>query len=176
VFSELYRSTMVRSGATAAYFFTTDDFRRLKESVGSELHLFVSGMDDRTAAAGLFTEHGGIVQAHLVGTNDEFRALSPLKLLLDDVRRWSSQRGDHVLHLGGGRGGREDSLLAFKARFSPRRHQFSVGRWILDQDAYADLSATRAMRAAAAGSGASDPGWFPAYRAPLTRAGASDPT
>ena len=93
-FTELYRATMLRTRCGGLYFFSIDDFR--EPEAGSRLEtsparsLISTG---QPAAAGLFTEHDGIVQAHLVGTNDEFRALSPLKLLLDDARSWASERG-----------------------------------------------------------------------------------
>jgi lipid II:glycine glycyltransferase (peptidoglycan interpeptide bridge formation enzyme) len=167
IFEELYRATMIRSRAAATYFFSLDDLRGLKAALGPELHLFLTELDGRTAAAGLFTEHRGVLQAHLVGTNDEFRAWSPLKVLLDDVRRWASERGNDVLHLGGGRGGRDDSLLAFKRRFSPRRHAFSIGRWVLDPSAYATLARAWSMRINDAGHVIGDPSFFPTYRYPI---------
>jgi hypothetical protein len=167
IFEELYRATMIRTRAAATYFFSLDDFRGLKAALGPELHLFITELDGRTAAAGLFTEHRGIVQAHLVGTDDEFRAWSPLKLLLDDVRRWASEGGNEVLHLGGGRGGRDDSLLAFKGRFSARRHPFSIGRWVLDPSAYTTLAAAWSKRINDAGNVSGNPSFFPAYRYPL---------
>ena len=131
----------------------------------------VTELDGRTVAAGLFTEHRGIVQAHLVGTDDEFREWSPLKLLLDDVRRWASERGNDILHLGGGRGGRDDSLLAFKRRFSPQSHRFSVGRWVLDPAAYAHLAEIWRNRVKDAANAGMDPSYFPPYRSPLDGAG-----
>ena len=164
VFANLYRATMVRNRAQEPYFFTVNDFRRLKAELGSELHLLVTEMEGRTVAAGLFMEHRGIVQAHLVGTDDEFREWSPLKLLLDDVRRWASERGNHVLHLGGGRSGRDDSLLSFKRRFSPLRFGFAVGRWVLDPDAYATLVSTWEARTRGTGHAVADHTYFPAYR------------
>jgi|GEM_PF-876089 len=166
-FGDLYRETMIRAGATITYFFSNDDLRRLKVALGAELHLFVAEMDGRIASACLFTEHRSIVQAHLVGSNDEFRAWSPFKLLLDDVRGWSRRRGNEVLHLGGGRGGRDDSLLAFKRRFSPRRHRFSIGRWVLDPAAYTRLTSEHSTRIKAAGRVITDPTYFPAYRSSL---------
>jgi hypothetical protein len=165
-FTALHRATMMRTRAAAEYFFSVDDFRTLKEALGDELHLFVTEIDGRAAATGLFTEHGGIVEAHLVGTDDELREWSPLKVLLDDVRRWAAQRNNDVLHLGGGRGGRDDSLLAFKRRFSPRSHRFSVGRWVLDTEAYARLTSTWRGTKDARSPGA-DPSYFPAYRSPV---------
>jgi hypothetical protein len=112
-------------------------------------------------------EFEGIVHAHLVGTDERHQRLSPLKVMLDDARIWARERGNRVLHLGGGRGGREDSLLAFKGRFSPRRHAFHTGRWILDASRYAELTERRSRFATERGLAAGDPGWFPAYRAPL---------
>jgi ribosomal protein S18 acetylase RimI-like enzyme len=169
IFTALYRDTMTRTRAAESYFYVEEDFRALKSELGEELHLFVTEADGRTAAAGLFTEHQGIVQAHLVGTDEAFRAWSPLKLLLDDVRSWASERGDHVFHLGGGRGGRDDSLMAFKRRFSALRFRFAVGRWVLDPVAYADLIAAHRTRTADAGWILADRAYFPSYRTPVTK-------
>ena len=162
-FVRLYRLTMDRSGAEDRYLLTSDDVRRFRATVAPHVHLFVTRLDTTIAAVGLFTEFNGIVQAHLVGTNDELRGLSPLKVHLDDARHWAHERGDRVLHLGGGRGGEEDSLLAFKGRFSPRRHTFYTGRWVVRPKDYAEFSR---RRVAAIGRDVAT-SFFPAYRAPL---------
>ena len=162
-FTRLYGETMERSGAGAEYMLALDDVRRLRKALGGRLHLLVTRSGDTVAAACLFTELDGNVQAHLAGTNEDLRHLSPLKVLLDDARSWARDRGDHVLHLGGGRGGQEDSLFAFKARFSRRRHAFHTGRWILEPRLYRELVAARGRAL-----GSCDPKgerFFPAYRA-----------
>jgi hypothetical protein len=168
-FVRLYRETMDRTGAAALYYVDVADVDRLRLALEDAIHLLVTRVNGEVAAAGLFTEFGGIVQAHLVGIAVEMRALSPLKLLLDDARSWAHLRGDTILHLGGGRGGEEDSLFAFKARFSPRRHAFHVGRWIVDPGRYKDLVAAR--HAVAPRRSTPDAGFFPAYRAPVNQAG-----
>lgn len=172
-FASLYAKTMARNRADSAYEVTRDDAVRLRDSLGGRLHLLVTRLEGAVVAAGLFTESDGIVQAHLVGTDDAQRQLSPLKVLLDDARRWARGRGDRVLHLGGGRGGRDDSLFAFKRRFSSRRHSFHTGRWILDADAYGELAARRRRFAIDRGVDIEDPGWFPAYRAPIVESASS---
>jgi len=159
-FTRLYGETMERSGAGAEYMMGLSDVHRLREALGGRLHLLVTRWKDAVGAACLFTELDGIVQAHLAGTNEDLRHLSPLKVLLDDARSWARSRGDHVLHLGGGRAGKEDSLFAFKARFSPNRHAFHTGRWILEPRLYRDFVTTRSCSL-----GACDEGYFPAYRA-----------
>ncbi|HLO36736.1 MAG TPA: hypothetical protein VK194_11660, partial [Candidatus Deferrimicrobium sp.] len=63
------------------------------------------------------------------------------------------------------RGGAHDSLLWFKSRFSPRRHTFQTGRWVLDPVTTAELSEAR--RAALEPGTRLDPGFFPEYRAPI---------
>lgn len=162
-FTRLYGETMQRSGAGAEYMMGLSDVRRLREALGGRLHLLVTRWKDTVGAACLFTELNGIVQAHLAGTNEDLRHLSPLKVLLDDARSWARSRGDHVLHLGGGRAGKEDSLFAFKARFSPNRHAFHTGRWILEPQLYRELVAARWRSLGVCIR--TEEGYFPAYRA-----------
>jgi len=166
-FARLYEGTMARNRAASSYAVSRDDALRLRDELGGHLHLLVTRLDGVVVGAGLFTEFDRIVQAHLVGTDDSERRLSPLKVLLDDARIWATERKNKVLHLGGGRGGREDSLLAFKGRFSSRRHVFYSGRWILDPAGYAELVDRQARYAAVRGIPGGDASWFPAYRAPL---------
>ncbi len=161
-FAALYRETMDRNDASAYYYFDEADFERLRAALDDRLQLLVTMVDDAVAAAGLVTEFEGIVQVHLAASSDAWRHRSPTKVLLDDAIRWARDRGNVVLHLGGGRGGREDSLFWFKSRFSPQRHDFHTGRWIIDRSTYDRLTE------AASGSKAVPPdtGFFPAYRAP----------
>jgi hypothetical protein len=170
-FVDLYQATMTRLRAHPRYHLSKDDVDRFRVALGDHVHLLVTRQGDRFAAAGLFTELGGIVQAHLIGTAVELRSLSPQKILFDDAREWAHRRGAHTLHLGGGFRGRDDTLMAFKRRFSARRHPFHTGRWILDRDRYDEL----VDRVPAGSSPSSD--FFPAYRsaheaAPARRSGA----
>lgn len=161
-FVRLYRETMVRSGAASRYFLQSEDVQRLHRALDGRIHLLATRLEDTLGAIGLFTEHNGIVQAHLVGTNEELRQYSPLKVLLDDARRWARERGNVALHLGGGRGGQNDSLLAFKGRFSNRRHWFYTGQWILDPVRYDKLVGDRENVFPETAQSS----FFPLYRAP----------
>jgi hypothetical protein len=166
-FVTLYHLTMEKNRALKNYFFSIEDLRRLKRALGSSARLMLTFCGANMAAAGIFIEYRGIVQAHLAGVNPDMIALSPLKVLLDDVRRWAKDRGNRVFHLGGGRSGRSDSLMAFKARFSARRHDFCTGRWVLDPSAYCWLASEHLRRAKEASQVIADDDYFPAYRAPL---------
>lgn len=152
-FARFYHAAMLRNRAARAYFFPLDYFRRLRQALGENLFLMLTRQGDTIASAAIVSEYRGIVGSHFAMNNPECLALAPTKTLLDDVRRWAAARGNRVLHLGGGRGSAPDSLFAFKAAFSDRRHRFYTGRWVLDVRRYEELSAGRV-----------DGAWFPAYR------------
>jgi hypothetical protein len=162
-FVRVYTESMDRNGAGSFYRFTAEDFAFLRDELPDRLHLLLTRRGEEIVAGGLFTESSGIVQAHLMGTATAHLSTSPGKALLDGAQRWARSRGYPVLHLGGGRGGRRDSLFRFKREFSRRRHVFSTGRWVLNAAAYKDLCRTCDTRQGPA----TDAGnYFPAYRAP----------
>jgi len=142
-FKHLYWATMARRSATPFYFFEDAYFDRLRDALGENLHLCVVEKDGVIAAVGLFVETNGIVQYHLSGTGDAFRTVQPTKLMMHFVRGWAKDRGNQVLHLGGGVGGDSDSLLQFKIGFSPLRHTFNTLRMVTDEPEYDRLVAAR---------------------------------
>lgn len=173
-FCRIYHETMRRVGAAERYFFPLSYFKRLREGLGERLHLFVCLQDGKTLGGGLFVACNGILQYHLGGTLDEALDLSPIKLLLDEVRLWGTRQGLQVLHLGGGTTSRrDDPLLYFKRGFSNRSHEFAAWRWVVipkDHERLCDEKAhwneQQALQPAA-------PDYFPAYRCPCVARGAS---
>jgi ribosomal protein S18 acetylase RimI-like enzyme len=159
-FKHLYRATMARRSAAPFYFFEDAYFDGLRDALGESLHLCVVEKDSAIAAVGLFVETNGIVQYHLSGTDDAFQMVQPTKLMMHFVRGWARDRGDLVLHLGGGVGGDSDSLLQFKVGFSPLRHTFATLRMVMDEHEYGRLVAAHVPPL--------DPnersGFFPLYR------------
>jgi hypothetical protein len=159
-FVRLYHQTMRRNNAAPHYFFSKDFLERLREALAPGVSIHLARMDGRTVAAVFITEFCGIVQYLLGGVDDAVYHLSPLKPLLDGVRQWARERGNHTLHLGGGRRCQDDDpLFYFKAGFSSRRHCFYTGRWILDRERYDGLVALRNQQFPT--------DYFPAYRTPL---------
>ena len=142
-FKHLYRATMARRSAAEYYYFDDAYFDRLRDVLGDRLHLCVVEKDGDIAAAGMFFETNGIVQYHLSGTSDTFRVVQPTKVMMHFIGSWAKDRGNHVLHLGGGVGGDSDSLLQFKMGFSPLRHAFSTLRMVVDEVEYGRLVAAR---------------------------------
>lgn len=157
-FVSFYRDTMRRNDASDRYLFSDEYFAALRRALGDRAHLVVATVEDEVAGALLLVLEDGIATAHLTGLNPSFTWLSPLKPLLDRSCDLAHELGARLLHLGAGRGGSEDKLFDFKARFSPIRHEFVAGRFVLDAAANARLMRGRDPRSR----------FFPAYRAPAT--------
>jgi Acetyltransferase (GNAT) domain len=136
----IYGQTMERLQANQFYRFPVQYFYDLRAALGTRLH-FCSVFDARgeLACGALFTETQDIVQYHLSGTADRFFADAPSKLMLHEATLWAKRLGYKVLHLGGGRGNRADSLFHFKAGFSPLRSDFLTLRLVCDEGKYASL-------------------------------------
>jgi Acetyltransferase (GNAT) domain len=165
-FLEIYRETMDRVQAKDSYYFGREYFARLGEMPG-HVHCGVVESEGRPAAACIFFECGGIVQAHLGGTKSEFLTRSPFHLLLYSAAQWAKSRGNRYLHIGGGVGGARDRLLQFKRGFSRLRFSFSTLRLITDHGKYRDLTTRRARTANVPVEDFSGRDFFPAYRAPV---------
>ncbi|WP_397568866.1 GNAT family N-acetyltransferase [Schlesneria sp. T3-172] len=163
-FFRAYTETMQRVNANEHYFFSREYFAQLRASIGDVLHLAICHKEGAVTCGALFSEVCGIVQYHLSGTTEEFHSQYPTKVMLDSVRTWAKERGNHTMHLGGGYGGSEDSLFQFKAGFSHLRSPFYTWRLIADPVTYQDLCRQWEARS---GKTASPPdAFFPAYRAP----------
>lgn len=153
-FITLYLDTMRRQNAAAEYYFSCEYLSGLWQQFRGRVHLGVVEVGGVIVCAGLFSESSGVVQYHLSGTAEQALPLSPLKSLINHARQWATQRGADVLHLGGGLGAAQDSLMHFKAGFGDSRHSFKTWRVVLDERRYVELSAPEAEST----------GFFPAYR------------
>lgn len=139
-FMDAYRDTMRRVGAKEFYLFSDNYFDDLRSTLEDKLNLWtVLSPDGEFAAGGVFTVINGIVEYHLGGTANKFLAAAPSKLMFSDVRNWGKEAGNRAFHLGGGLGGKADSLFQFKAGFSQNYADFFTFRMILDQQKYDQL-------------------------------------
>jgi hypothetical protein len=166
-FCRIYHETMRRVGAAERYFFPLSYFERLREGLGSRLHLFVCLRAGKAVCAGLFVACHGILQYHLGGTLDDALNLAPMKLLIDEVRLWATGQGLRVLHLGGGTtASPEDPLLFFKQGFSDRSHEFAAWRWVVVPEVHQRLCEEKVRWNEQHGLRPTVPHFFPAYRCP----------
>ncbi|HKW91847.1 MAG TPA: GNAT family N-acetyltransferase [Methylomirabilota bacterium] len=163
---EIYRETMDRVKAKDSYYFGRDYFARLGE-MPAHVHCCLVESAGRPAAACVFFECDGIVQAHLGGTKSEFLSRSPFHLLLYYAALWAKSRGNRYLHIGGGVGASNDGLLQFKRGFSPLLFPFSTLRLVTDRETYRQLITRRARSANVPVEEFAGREFFPAYRASL---------
>ncbi|HIK56791.1 MAG TPA: GNAT family N-acetyltransferase [Synechococcales cyanobacterium M55_K2018_004] len=167
VFNSIYEETMDRVGAAKSFYFGHDYFYQLAEELGEHLHLGVVELEGQVICVALYTECCGIVQYHLSGTKTEFVRQSPSVLLNDYVRFWAKERGNKVMHLGGGVGGAKDSLFHFKAGFSPLTCRLPVLRLITNPQEYRRLVELHAQGLRTSVEQLVETNFFPAYRSPL---------
>jgi hypothetical protein len=161
-FLRAYHETMDRAGAEEYYYFNKPYFEFMLREMAEFAHLFSCKYEGKTVCAGIFSQCKGFVQAHLAGTLTEYARVSPMKLVFDTVRQWGYEQGARVFNIGGGVGGRDDSLLAFKRAFSDREHTYSVWRHVVDDNKYQELH----RQACGMYGGEPDGFYFPIYRHP----------
>jgi len=166
-FLRLYEDTMKRVNAEKQYFFTRDYFWRLREVMGSHIHLFVAEYDGKMVGGSIFIQTGSIVQYHLSASDLSFKRASGSKLILDEARSWAKESGGKFLHLGGGVGAQEDNLFLFKSGFSSLRHQFVVWRLIVEQGIYESLVEHHRHMLGNNDHPQNIKDFFPLYRAPI---------
>lgn len=156
---DVYHDNMRRVGATSYYFFTREHLAAMHDAVGDRMHLAVALEGDEVVGGNTFFEHEGIATGYVSSTRRAPRRYAD-ELLYDEVRRWCKERGDTVFHLGGGKGGCNDSLFSYKAGFSPSRHPFHTWRVVTDPSAYRELVRQRRPEADPEDLSAT----FPSYR------------
>jgi Acetyltransferase (GNAT) domain len=166
-FIEMYYDTMDRVGAARDYYFGREYFAQLLADMPGVAHLYVCRDGGLPVAGGIFTICQRLVQWYLSGSRPDYDGPPPTKLMFDVARRWAIDQGAHTLHLGGGVGGRRDSLYHFKRGFTHREHTYALWRCIVDENVYAGLVRSSCQEAGCL----PDDSYFPRYRHPALRGG-----
>jgi hypothetical protein len=155
-FIDIYEETMNRVKASPPYFFSAEYFYNFLDSIDSFILLaFYKG---KPVSGSLCSVCGGIMQAHLSATRNDFLYLSPLKLVWDELRLFGVDQGFRILHLGGGIWNDSDSLFLFKSQFSKQLYPFKIWKYIHNQSVYDSMLLQRF------GPNVPDNSFFPLYR------------
>lgn len=153
-FISIYYETMDRVNAAPGYYFSRAYFYEFLDNADFDSKLLLAVKDDKAVAGAIFTFTDKIMQYHLAGTTEQFIKDTPMKLILDEARLLGNESTAESLHLGGGVGGSDDdSLFRFKSGFSKDFKQFSIWKWIVNQELYDELSREKQPS-----------GFFPLYR------------
>jgi hypothetical protein len=154
-FVPVYEASMRRAGASDYYFFGPEYWSGLLASVPLVRSDVLS--EGRLVASVLGMGEPPWLHYHLGGSVDGAGRSGASHLALLGLAEWGQRQGYSLLHLGGGVGGREDTLLEYKLRFAPDGlRPAAVGKALHDPAAYAELTGSAEVDWA---------GFFPAYRA-----------
>lgn len=158
-FIEIYHRTMDRLNANKIFYFDRDYFQELMESqlLSCKIWFAIHHETKDIIACAFATQTGEICHLELMGTNEAYFNLSPSRILYDHARATLKGGDIKYLVLGGGSGGREGSLMRFKASFTQNYADFRVWKYIAMPEAYASLL-SESQRV-------SDTNFFPRYRA-----------
>ena len=155
-FVAVYEETMRRNDASPFYFFD-DAYWEALLGVDPLVRVDVRGEGELLSSV-LGMGAPPWLHYHLGGTAGDGMRRGASHLALYSLAVWGKEHGYTTLHLGGGVGGREDSLREYKRRFAPDGLVPAViGKAVHDEAAY--------LRAAGADAIDWD-GFFPAFRAP----------
>jgi hypothetical protein len=152
-FVALYEETMRRAGATGFYFFAPAYWKALERT--GMLIRFDAIAGGEVVASALCLASPPWLHYHLGAVSEAGRKLGATTLVLYEAAVWAQGRGYERFHLGGGVGGRRDSLHEFKRRFDPAGEcEVAIGKLVHDEDTYRALG----------GDPTDLTGYFPAYR------------
>lgn len=156
-FVALYHENMKRVNANPIYYFSKPYFKDLLNANEFEtiMMLAFDKKSKKPAGGAIFVKHGLFVQYHLSGVKEEFLTLNPVKLMIDEMRKIAIQQGCCFFNLGGGVGGKEDSLFYFKSGYSKEFVPFKVWKFIALPKIYGLLSKNNST---------DDSDFFPKYR------------
>ncbi|MET3114699.1 lipid II:glycine glycyltransferase (peptidoglycan interpeptide bridge formation enzyme) [Pedobacter sp. CG_S7] len=137
IFITIYEENMIRLNADDSYFFTEEYCIKLLHSKEYEAKLYFVYNENGNPICGtiiVFTNQ--IIQGHLLATREEFKSVSPAKLLVDEISVIGRNKGMKYYNLGGGLGYKEDSLYNWKIKFSNLTFDHKSWRYIVNPKAY----------------------------------------
>lgn len=156
LFTAMYNQNMLRVGAQQSYFFDEDYFNSLLNNPDFSCKLMLIYEGDEMICGAIVMWSDGVIRNHLSATSESHVRLSPSKLITDEISLLGRQLGMKYFHLGGGVGGKEDTLFSFKSAFSDLVLEDNIWCFIADEQAYNQLVKENDIKA--------DEGYFPLYR------------
>lgn len=138
-FVSIYIENMKRIGASDYYLFDEKYFMNMLSSDEFSSKILMVYLADKPVCGTIITYTKSIIQGHLIGTRSDYLKDSPAKLLVDEITILGRKLGMRYFHLGGGLGGKEDSLFKWKAGFSDLFLNFYTFRHIVNEQEYANL-------------------------------------
>ncbi|WP_405469649.1 peptidoglycan bridge formation glycyltransferase FemA/FemB family protein [Morganella morganii] len=122
----LYKKTMDKNIADKFYYFSEDYFLKLQSI--KNIELLEIKYQEEPISMGFFMYGPELSHYHLSANNSQYQKENGNYLLLDSAFESAKEKGCKYMLLGGGRtSSPNDSLLAFKSKFSPLTLPFYIG-------------------------------------------------
>ena len=158
-FIDLYYENMDRVKADKKYYFSKQYFFDFINSADYKTDvLFALNRESKQIiSAAMMVKTNNIIQYHISGTKNDYLNLSPIRLLIDEMRLRGTAENYSYFNLGGGLGNNEDELFRFKSSFSKDFKSFNVWKHIALPEIYNNLVKEKEMSNA-------ETKFFPLYR------------
>lgn len=159
IFKQIYDSTMDKDNADSYYYFDDEFYSSILNNLNYQSEIFYAqAQDGEIIAASIMLFANGRLNYHLSGSKREYQKFAPTNLLLYEAALWGCKNSMKSFHLGGGLGGKQDSLFAFKKAFNRKDPlPYYIGQKIFNKEAYENLINIRNEEITGS--------FFPAYRA-----------
>jgi len=139
LFTNLYKQSMTRVGATSFYMFDEEYFTALLKSDQCKAKLLMVYFEEKLICGSIVTETQDVLQAHLLATDKNYLKYSPAKYIIDEICLMGRQHGKKYFNLGGGVGFKDNSLLEWKLGFSDLVLPHQSWRFVVNQQVYNEL-------------------------------------
>ena len=141
VFKDLYYENMDRVKAEKSYYFSKDYIVEFLNSKDFDAEILFAVLEETNEiiSGAIMVKTNNIVQYHISGTRDKYLHLTPIRILIDEMRIMATEQKYTFFNLGGGLGSAEDSLFTFKASFSKDFKVFEVWKHIINPNVYNNL-------------------------------------
>ncbi|RZJ77941.1 MAG: GNAT family N-acetyltransferase [Flavobacterium sp.] len=139
-FTCMYNDNMQRLHADASYFYNEEYFTEILKNNESGSKLITIFDGDSMICGAIVLYACNVIRNHLSATSVSHISQSPSKLLTDEISLLGRELGLKYFHLGGGLGGKEDSLFKFKSSFSPLTLKDNIWCFIANKSAYSQLA------------------------------------
>ncbi len=159
MFKNLYYENMDRVEAKDSYYFDIEYFKKITSSDDFQNDVLFAILKEtgEIISAAMMIKTNTIIQYHISGTRNEYLHLTPIRILIDEMRILGTNQGYKFFNLGGGLGSTSDSLFKFKASFSKDFRDFKIWKYVVNQEVYRSLSEKFSDKN-------SNQGFFPIYR------------
>lgn len=136
-FMQMYQSTMEKNNASSFYYFPKEFYEKLKSM--NNVRLFSVVYEDQIINMSFVLIGKDLAHYHLSTNSGSFAKLNGNYFLLDSVCDFLKQNypGVSEFHLGGGRtSANDDTLLAFKSKFSCIQNSFHIAGKIFNDTVF----------------------------------------